>query len=183
MAGRNRKKNNRIWITQLTVINETIHRPYIQSITVDMHVKALKFKRKNKRKKNKLNSNNRKFVAKSKVMKLAGGISRLSWQNWIWVTCQAACHGQTEHESLAKPLVMAKLNINHLPSRLSWENWTRITCEATCHGKTEHESSTLLTSDIWSPVCCLETTVLKNKTTWAPFTYILTIKTRLHHRT
>ena len=77
--------------------------------------------------------------------------SRLSWQNWTWhrITCQAACHGKTEHgmESLAKPLVMAKLNMawNHLPSRLSWQNWTwhGITCQAACHGKTEHGMESL----------------------------------------
>ena len=62
--------------------------------------------------------------------------SRLSWQNWTWqryddfklirITCQAACHGKTEHgsimmilnlsESLAKLLVMAELNMAYLSS-------------------------------------------------------------------
>ena len=107
----------------------------------------------------------------------------------IRITCQAACHGKTEHgifvmfkkpsktaslpgvkkpssvmvisnipESLAKPLVMAKLNMAYLSSLKNRANLfakpsknfcarrsvmvilnlSEITCKAACHGKIEH---------------------------------------------
>ena len=62
------------------------------------------------------------FCARRSVMmilNLSKSLAKpLVMANWTWhITCQAACHGKTEHGiSLAKPLVMAKLNMAYLSS-------------------------------------------------------------------
>ena len=80
--------------------------------------------------------------------------SRLSFLNWtrhiclVWEISKTAVVMMVlnSSESLAKPLVMGKLNLAYL-SRLKhqrncsrWDDFKliRITCQAACHGKTEH---------------------------------------------
>ena len=67
----------------------------------------------------------------------------------IRITCQAACHGKTEHGIFVKFKIPAKLLSSSLPVSPSrvlrppaqrYDNFKliRITCQAACHGKTEH---------------------------------------------
>ena len=59
-----------------------------------------------------------KIFVWSRISKFLRPAQRYDDFKLIKITCQAACHGKTEHGiSLAKPLVMAKLNMSSLKNR------------------------------------------------------------------